>query len=76
MTEEVYQELPLKAVVFMIYEDEIERLNCCIVKLEAAINWIEPPFIDETTSEEELRNRIKFCVSDARAALAGEKKDE
>lgn len=76
MSEEVYQELPLKAVVSMIYEDEIERLNCCIGKLQAAINWIEPPFIDEATSETELRNRIKLCVSDARAALAGEKKDD
>ena len=27
MTEEILEELPLKALVSMIYEDEIERLN-------------------------------------------------
>lgn len=40
-------------------------------KLRAAISWIEPPFIDESTPVEELRQRIAFVVADAkRAALA------
>ena len=39
-----------------------------IEKLRTAICWIEPPFIDESTSEAELRKRISFCVQDAKRA--------
>lgn len=42
-----------------------------IEKLRAAISWIEPPFIDENTSEAELRKRISFCVEDAKKAMKG-----
>jgi hypothetical protein len=34
VTEEILEELPLKALVSMIYEDEIERLNKKVKQLE------------------------------------------
>ena len=37
-------------------------------KLRTAINWIEPPFVDENTSEAELRARISFVIADAKRA--------
>jgi hypothetical protein len=37
---EVYEELPLKWMVDMIYEDEIERLNKKIERLEEALQKI------------------------------------
>jgi uncharacterized protein (DUF934 family) len=50
--------------------DEITRLTEEVERLRAAIVWIEPPFVDEFTSAAELRQRIGFCVADAkRAAL-------
>lgn len=33
--------------------------------LFAAINWLEPPFIDANTKEPELRARIGFMLDDA-----------
>lgn len=41
-----------------------------IQKLEAALSWLQPPFIDEKTPEAELRQRIAFCIADANRALA------
>ena len=55
------------------YRKKIAEQAAEIEKLRAAISWIEPPFVDDSTSESELRSRIKFCVADAkRAALEGE----
>ena len=56
----------LRAYLGATQGGEVERLR-------AAISWIEPPFVDDNTSEEELRQRVKFCVQDAaRAALEKE----
>lgn len=44
-----------------------------IDRLRAAIAWIDAPFVDDSTPEAELRQRVKFCVADAsRAALAAQ----
>ena len=48
--------------------DEIEALRAERDGLRAAISWIEEPFIDESTPESELRNRVKFCAQDAARA--------
>lgn len=46
-------------------------------KLRAAISWIEPPFVDDTTPKAEMLSRIQFTVDDARrAALSGGKDGE
>jgi hypothetical protein len=43
-----------------------------IEKLRGAISWLDQPFIDESTSESELRTRIAFMLVDRdRAALKG-----
>ena len=34
-------------------------------RLRAAIMWAEPPFVGTETSEEELRQRVKFMIQDA-----------
>jgi hypothetical protein len=50
--------------------EEIGKLRAKNERLRAAIAWIAPPFVDEFTSAAELRQRIGFCVADAkRAAL-------
>lgn len=36
--------------------------------LRGSLNWIDPMFVDEKTPEAELRQRIKFCLEDARRA--------
>jgi hypothetical protein len=36
-----------------------------IATLKAAVSWIEPPFVDDDTSDEELRRRVGFAVKDA-----------
>lgn len=42
-------------------------------ELRTAISWIEAPFVDESTSIDELRFRVTLCVTDAaRAALTKE----
>jgi hypothetical protein len=52
--------------------DELSHLKAENAKLRAAISWIMPPFVDENTPEEELRQRIAFAVADVnRAALEG-----
>jgi hypothetical protein len=38
-------------------------------KLQAAITWVEHPFVEETTSEQEIRTRIGFLLSDRDQAL-------
>jgi len=48
----------------------VDLLLPCAAKLRAAIAWIEPPFIDEKTTADELRGRIGFCLDDARKAKA------
>lgn len=53
-------------------KDTIKALRAENAKLRAAISWIMPPFVDENTPEEELRQRIAFAVADVnRAALEG-----
>jgi len=47
-------------------EEEIERLR-------AAIAWIEPPFVDDNTPEPELRQRVNYCVADAKRAALQQK---
>jgi hypothetical protein len=43
-----------------------------IEKLHAAISWLDEPFIDESTSESELRTRIALMLADRdRANLKG-----
>ena len=37
-------------------------------KLKAAISWLEPPFVDENTSHEELLRRVQFMLADAKRA--------
>ena len=50
--------------------DEVIALAERVMRMRAAISWIERPFVDDQTSEAELRRRIKCCVDDAaRAAL-------
>jgi len=47
-----------------------------IEKLHAAISWLDQPFIDESTSESELRTRIALMLADvARATLKGKSHD-
>lgn len=41
-------------------------------RLRAAISWIEPPFVDEKTTEAELRFRINCLVKDASPPLKPE----
>lgn len=50
---------------------EIQCLSATIEKLRTAILWISPPFVDENTPEAELRQRISFCVQDAKKATKG-----
>jgi hypothetical protein len=45
--------------------DEITRLTAEVDRIQAALSWISPPFVDERTPEAELRQRIGFCVADA-----------
>jgi predicted nucleic acid-binding Zn-ribbon protein len=52
---------------------EVKQKDALIEKLQGAISWIEPPFIDENTPESELRSRIRFCVADAKRAALGAK---
>lgn len=52
----------------MSNSDEITRLTARVARLEAAVSWLEPPFVDATTPEAELRQRIGLCVADARRA--------
>jgi hypothetical protein len=53
--------------------DKVDRLTAELERLRGAISWIEPPFVDEKTPEEELRRRVSYCVADAkRAALTQE----
>lgn len=52
---------------------EVERKDALIEKLQGAISWIEPPFVNENTPEAELRSRIGFCVADAKRAALGAK---
>ncbi|MGE5566209.1 MAG: hypothetical protein ACM3YN_08645 [Parcubacteria group bacterium] len=35
-------------------------------RLSSAMAWLDPPFVDENTSPEELRQRIRFMLADAR----------
>ena len=58
----------------MITGDEYERLRAEIDKLRAAIAWIEPPFVDEHTTAQELRQRVNFCVADAKRAARQQEK--
>ena len=44
---------------------ELNRLRREVSALEAAISWLEAPFVKDDTSCEELRARVKFCVADA-----------
>jgi hypothetical protein len=46
----------------------MKRLRAENLRLRAAISWIEPPFVDEKTSHEELKKRVQFCVQDAARA--------
>ncbi|MGE5500622.1 MAG: hypothetical protein ACM3W4_01710 [Ignavibacteriales bacterium] len=45
-------------------------------RLSAAIAWLDPPFVDANTTPEELRQRIRFMLADARPVreLLGEGK--
>lgn len=53
--------------------ERIAELEAQVSKLRGAIGWIEPPFVDGETTEDELRKRIHFCVIDAeRATSKGE----
>jgi hypothetical protein len=36
-------------------------------RLRTAISWVEPPFVDEKTTEAELRFRVEQVVKDAMA---------
>lgn len=40
-------------------------------KLRGAISWIEPPFVDDDTTDAELRKRVGFAVKDARSLKGG-----
>ena len=37
--------------------------------LQGAISWVEPPFVDERTSREELWQRVGFLLADRKNAL-------
>lgn len=43
-------------------------------ELNTAISWIEPPFVDEQTPLEELRQRIKLVIADRDRAFEYAKK--
>ena len=52
-----------------------DRLGEIASKLDAAIGWLDYPFIDNRTPEAELRQRVGFMIKDAephRAALQQE----
>jgi hypothetical protein len=70
------REVPnLKASIRALLLDYQER-GREIEKLHAAISWLEPPLIDESTSESELRTRIGFMIADRdRATLKGKSHD-
>jgi hypothetical protein len=54
---------------------ELARMRGAGQALDAAIAWLDAPFVDEKTSADELRSRIGFMMKDAapaRAALTGE----
>lgn len=56
-------------------EARVDRLAEIASKLDAAIAWLDYPFIDNRTPEAELRQRIGFMMKDAepnRAALQQE----
>lgn len=44
------------------------ELEAEVSKLRGAISWIEPPFVDATTSHDELKKRVGCCVADAKRA--------
>lgn len=53
--------------------EEVGRLRSIASKLSAAISWLDYPFIDNNTAEDELRSRVGFMMKDAeqpRQALA------
>jgi hypothetical protein len=50
---------------------EVARKDELIGKLLGAVSWLEPPFIDDSTAELELRLRIGFCVADKNRAKKG-----
>lgn len=55
----------------------IEQLEAENAKLKGAISWIEPPFVTDKTPEDELRERVRFVIADAkRDALTGSTKGE
>jgi hypothetical protein len=39
-------------------------------RLRGAISWLEQPFVDEHTPDNELRARVKYCIQDAERAAA------
>jgi len=56
-------------------EARADRLAEIASKLDAAISWLDYPFIDNRTAEPELRSRVGFMMKDAepyRAALQQE----
>ena len=64
MSDEIHERTPADMAA------TITRLTAENERLRGAISWIEPPFVDEKTPEEELRRRVSYCVADAkRAAL-------
>jgi hypothetical protein len=65
---EDYAEAPVRQLARALIAERAAK-DAEIEKLRTAICWIEPPFIDENTSEAELRKRISFCVQDANRAL-------
>lgn len=55
-----------------LIEAQAAELEAEVSKLRGAISWIEPPFVDATTSHDELKKRVGFCVADAKRAALGE----
>lgn len=55
-----------------LIEAQAAKLEAEVSKLRGAISWIEPPFVDATTSHDELKKRVGFCVADAKRAALGE----
>lgn len=53
-------------------EDTIRQQAAEIARLRGAISWLEPPFVDYATSHDELKQRVGFCLDEAKRVTLGE----
>ena len=71
---EIRANAKLAAAAPALARDNIAK-DATIERLMGAISWIEPPFVDEKTSHDELRQRVGIAVKDAALATKGRVSD-